>query len=200
MSTPKTQRRFLTPNEAAKMEGMELWLINATKPLGNVDMAIPVAGGRSTVVRVAASWVPIDATMFATKDNILASPHFRRCWQVGVVKIADPDYAAEMMRTAEGQAEWNRNYGSDVTVQADENLFDAGMLESNQASAAAAIAEAEQRISPFVLSFITLEHPDEQAISMLRSRSDELTRDDWTYIANKDPRANVKAFAAQQLL
>lgn len=91
-----TKLKYLTISQSERAEDSSLYVINRTKPRGNINLVVGNNYGTRDAVRIPISRVPLDLTTQAVKANILQSPEFRRSVAKGSIMIISTDSAEEL--------------------------------------------------------------------------------------------------------
>jgi hypothetical protein len=200
--------RPLTVTEALKRDDLELYVMNRTKPAGNINLTIKGEDDTMQSIVIPKTFVPIDMTMFAPRKNLLLNKHFRQLQQLGQIAIAHPeDAAAAIQASPKAQAEIQRVMQMNASGN---ETFVPEMLEMRTDIAPAlppaqAPMENEETYqpSPFAAGIVNragLEGEDmADLMGDIEMRRDELSIDDMNYIANNVEDVTLKTFIADLL-
>lgn len=181
----------LTLNQLERMDTSFVYVINNTDPRGNLNLTVADGMGNQVAVRVPVCNIPYDLSTQATKQALLSNPQLRTLNAKGVLLFVDPDAAVELLKTPDARDEHKR-------------LFSVGEIaaigdEEDNSELANVQAEEDGNIHPFAMTMAMVEDgTDEEVIRQLKSREDELSADDYTYIATNSKKDKVKAFAAER--
>ena len=194
--------KLLTISQSEKSDDSQLFVLNRIKPRGNINITVTLDGERRTVTIPIAS-CPIDITTMTTKKSMLSSPEFRRLHARGFIQIASTESAEELFMTdKKAQAELNRVYDAlgtgdlgGVTPMIPE---DSGVHVDNST-----INDAENAVSPLVLSVVTRASGDENVeglIQDLEAQMDVIANDELQYIVSNSTNSTLKEWASLALM
>lgn len=202
--------RPLTVVEAlARKEDLTLYVMNMVRPTreqpdmrpGNINLGVKGDDGSVQTVVIPKTHVPIDMTMFISRENLLLNRHFRQLVQLGHIAIAHPEDAERAIQnSASAQKEINRvlslnSYGA-------ENNSPARMLELRSSplidggngvpTLATESAPTEFLPDPFAVGIVNRAAGNEDVADLIGDIEIQrlaLTEADLTYIANnvEDP-------------
>lgn len=107
--------KYLTIEEARQDKHGSLWVQNSTMEIdefapsgGDVFLSVTAKDGKTTAVTVPLTWIPVDATLEASKEALLESTDFRQGFGKGYYHIIDDASAQEILNSEEGQREVER--------------------------------------------------------------------------------------------
>lgn len=198
----KTKLKYLTIPQAEKADDSCLYVLNRTKPRGNINLVISNNHGTRDAVRVPISRVPLDLTTQAVKQNILQSPEFRRSVAKGTIVIISTDSAEELfLNDSAAQKEREEMFDSiqvsgvsveDAQSAPEMSLADQVALETGGAAVNESTSGVE--IDPFFVNLIMRAQPEslesnsgdtlEGIIQEMNSRADMLDEPTLNYIIN----------------
>ena len=149
-----------------------IWVLNNVKKPNIGPLAINVVSddGSAYMVTVPATFIPVDLTLQAQRAHILASRDFRIAALNGTLKIVDGAEAEEILGTNEAAKEAER-LRQQRTVQAARGSESFAEQET--------VEETEERRRLRLL----LEARGEPAALINRLRLEELSQDDWRFVA-----------------
>lgn len=187
----------MTLDQCAQHKSGSVYILNLTKPAGQVMMEVHDGLGGKDVMVLAPTWIPIDVTMFSTKEAILKSPKFREYVMAGLLAIIDPKEAEAILKRPDAASEQERVYKTASKV----SHVDIGPNNTSGIPEDLS-ALADDELHPMVLNL--LEEPDGvddgHALSMVRGRVGDLNLRDLQALANRCTYPSVKSFAAEAVL
>jgi hypothetical protein len=205
----KALMRPLTVTQALveRKDDLALYVMNRTKPAGNINLTVLGEDGTSQSIVIPKTFVPIDMTLFAPRDNLLKNKHFRQLCQLGEIAIAHPDDAETAIQNSpkakqEIQRVLTMNAGSDSAAMPEylEMRTDVAAPVQQQAPIH---NEETYSPTPFVAGIVNraLNEGEDMADLMddISMRQDELSFEDMTYIANNVEDQTLKQFIADLL-
>lgn len=206
-SQSKALMRPLTITQALAMDHISLYVMNRTKPAGNINLTVLGEDGTLQSIVIPKTFVPIDMTLFAPRDNLLKNKYFRQLCQLGEIAIAHPDDAeAAIQASPKAKQEIQRvltmNAGSDSAAMPEylEMRTDVAAPVKQQAPIH---NEETYSPTPFVAGIVNraLNEGEDMADLMddISMRQDELSFEDMTYIANNVEDQTLKQFIADLL-
>ncbi len=187
---------------------MSLYCLNATKERkrGLVFFSVPRAGGSGLeTVTVAATYIPVELTAQASRDQLLASSDFRKALSKRDIVLVNSDDAINFLKTDPGaQIELERLQNShehmrnimkatDIEDLPETNIVDPALQEtSNLALDNAQLTSDDGRINGVLASVIHLvenlreTRADQEAINSVRSLG-EISPSDYKYMYKNAP-------------
>jgi len=179
--------------QAEKSDTSHLYVLNKSNPRGNVNFVVTDTGQQKISVQVPVTFIPLDLTTFATKEDVLRSPYFRRLLARGFLHIITEDSAEEFLQDPRAQKEHNRIF--DVLSEDNELEFQAPLSESVQA----APPKSENNVSQFVQNILlrTSEESTDDLINELEAKLDTMSVADVKYIMDNTSSAPLKAWCAE---
>jgi len=187
----------ITISQAEKSDSSSVFVLNTSGAKGTskgiINLTIVEGNGRSTVVRIPVTFIPMDLTTQATKSAILMSPDFRRMVAQGIITVIEEADAVKMLSSDGAQEEQRRIMNIDQQHQ----------IQDSQTSTEvqAIMAEADGKIGGFAMNIAHTADGDEDAIaSNLRNNADNLSKDELQYIVNNSQFHKVKGLAAELVM
>lgn len=184
-----------TVNQAEKADSSQLFVLNKSNPRGNVNFVVVDNGQQKISVQVPVTFVPIDLSVFATKEDVLRNPNFRRLVARGFLHIVSTDSAEEFLQDERAQKEHNRIFD----VLQDDNDLDFNAPVEEQVNAAP--PKAEDQVSQFVQN-ILLRAADENVsdlITELEAKLDTMSTSDVQYLMDNTSSADLKSWCAEAM-
>jgi hypothetical protein len=178
----------------ADKESSSLWVVNKTNPRGVLNVSMPDGLGGTVVMVIPITWIPIDLTTQATKENLLKSPVFRRLVTNGSIGLIDEEQAEDIMSDSEAQKEAKRVYSA-VTAGDELNEGSAKNPDIEKLN-----EEDSGNVSGFAMNIVGMELEEDAILTMVRGQDGALNKDDYTYIAANSPMVRVKEYCAQRAL
>lgn len=170
------------------------WVLNMTNPRGNLNLTVADGMGNQVPVRVPIASIPVDLSNQATKKSLCVNPQVRTLIAKGVLALIEPTAAMEFLKDPEAREENKRLYSLGEIAE----IGDTGG-ELNEVQAL--VAETDGDINPFVLQLVAQTDMDEdETLRELKSREDEMSKDDFQYIAQGSRHEKVKAWAASKAI
>ena len=189
----KLQRQTLP--QAEKSDSSHLYVLNKSNPRGNVNFVVTDSGQQKISVQVPVTFIPMDLTTFASKEDVLRSPYFRRLLARGFLHIISEDSAEEFLQDPRAEKEHNRIF---EVLQEDNDLeFQAPLSESVQA----APPKSETEVSQFVQNILlrTSEENMADLINELEAKLDTMTVPEVKYIMDNTSSAELKTWCAEAM-
>lgn len=168
-----------------------VWVVNKTTPKGNINITVNDGMGNKINVHIPVVSVPMDLSMQATKQSLLASPQMRQIIAKGMISLKDPDAVNAFLKDPAARAEYNRLHSvGDIAAIGD-------MEENTQLTSTIAVEAGE--IHPFAMTMaVNTDMTDDEVLRDLRAQQDELEKKDFQFIAENSTREKVKAWAAER--
>lgn len=184
----------ITVSQAEQANTSSVWVLNTSgergKSKGIINITIIEGNGRSNVVRIPVTHIPIDLTTQATKSAILMSPDFRRLVQASIIKLISEDDALKMLDAPGAKEEQRR------LLDIDRQHEIQGEQQSTELQSA--LAEQAGEISGLAMHIAHTTEGDEEAVAAnLRNNADSLSQKELKYIVDNSSMHKVKATAAQ---
>ncbi len=190
MNTKTANKNFYTLNELARLDTQELYVLNTSKPKGNIAFVVSDGLGGKISVLISATWIPVDLTTKATRDVLIKSPDLRRLFTAGFVAFPTIEYVEQILQQEGAQQEVGRVYNA---IENHDNNIGVVNKESQ------AVLKGSD-VSGFVLTICNAEDIDEgEALNSARQQADTMTKEDLNYLMNNCKFPKVKSFAAAQL-
>jgi hypothetical protein len=103
-------RKWTTLDELEQEDKGRVFVINNSEGAQRGMILIPVQkqNGKSELVRVPKTYIPVDLTQQITKKALLESSEFRRTVMRGLIQLVSSEYATYVLSTEEGKAEKQR--------------------------------------------------------------------------------------------
>jgi hypothetical protein len=178
----------------ADKESSSLWVVNKTKPRGVLNVSMPDGLGGTVVMVIPITWIPIDLTTQATKENLLKSPVFRRLVTNGSIGLIDEAQAEGIMVGGDAQKEAHRVYSA---VSAGEELDTGSNLNPEIEKLN---VEDSGNVSGFAMNIVGMDLEEDAILTMIRGQDGALSKDDYTYIVSNSPMVRVKEYCAERAL
>lgn len=188
--------KAITVAQAEQSRSSSVWVLNTSgsngRSKGKLHITITEGNGRSTVVTVQDTRIPMDLTTQATKNALLTSPDFRRCVAAQVIRLISDEDAEKLLDNPDAQAEQRRLL----------NIGDSHAAPETENKELRAMQQAESGdIGPFTLNLAHTEEGDEDAIvASLRNNADNMTIKELKYVVDTSKLAKVKAAAASLIV
>lgn len=182
----------LSLHELEKAESSSVYVINASQPRGHINLTVSDGMGKPVAVRAPISYIPVDLSYQATKQNLIGSPAFRTLVAKKVLLIVESDAATAFNGTdSDARGENARLY----SVGEISEVGDASYNQDYQQVQ----AETSGDINPFAMMMaLETSMSDEEIIRDLTARVDEFNEADFTYLATTSKMEKVKAWAAEK--
>lgn len=193
MANPKA----LTISQVEQAQSSSVWALNSSGSRGEskgiINIGITEGNGRSAVVRIPVTFIPVDLTTQATKNALTMSPDFRRIVASGLVKLISEEDAMALLDNEESRREQRRllNIDSQHEVQA----------EQYSPAVKAILAQKDGNISGLAMNIAhTTEGDEDTVVSNLRNNMESLNEGDLKYIVDNSIFAKVKTMAAERIV
>ena len=111
MATTSKVKKYTTIDELEKTRIGSVYILNNSKePMeGRIVLSVPKKNGNGVdLLTVPKTFIPIDAAMQVSRDQLLESAEFRKMVGQGLVKLLNPEYALLLLNTPEGKEEQRR--------------------------------------------------------------------------------------------
>ena len=188
----------LTIAQAEKVEGSSIFVLNKSNPKGNVNFVVTDMAQQKISVQVPVTFVPVDLSMFATKEDVLRNPNFRRLIARNFLHIVTSESAEEFLADPSATKEHNRIF--DV-LQDDSSSLEASFNAPVSESVNATAPEAEGEVSQFVQNILlraAAENIDDLIVE-LEGKLDTMSPEDVTYLLNNTSDAGLKTWCGEAL-
>lgn len=181
--------------QAEKADSSQLFVLNKSNPRGNVNFVVVDAAQQKISVQVPVTFIPVDLSIFATKNDILRNPNFRRLIARGFVHIVSTDSAEEFLQDPRAQKEHNRIF--DVLNEDNDLDFQAPVEESVNA----APPESKTEVSQFVQNILlrVAEEDTDDLITELETKLDTMSAADVQYLMDNTSSAALKEWCVEAL-
>ena len=182
-------KTVLTLSETLQSDDSQLYVVNTSSQVTDkgettkllLDLAL--ANGTSFTIDIPASWLPVDLTASANREDILNSTNFRRALADGYLQIITTEEANRILSSdREGVRDERRrlkNLGKD-----DE---DGGSEES--------ATNDEANVSGAVVALANRALGPRDKLAAVRSLENSLTEADIRYLISKATKADIKMLA-----
>lgn len=177
--------------EVEKSDSSSVFVVNNMKVRGHINITVLSALGRPVNVRAQICSVPMDLSQQAVKKYILEAPEFRQLLAKKALLLINEDAAIEFLNTPEGRAEAER-------VNEISHIEEVSSMDDVNAELGIAKSEVDGEVNPYVLQLTVSEHSEDEALADLRSREQDLTKTDFSYLAANSRHEKVKAWAAER--
>lgn len=202
--TTKVLMRPLTVTEALKRDDLQLFVMNMTKPAGNINITVKGEDDTMQSIVIPKTFAPIDMSLFAPRENLLKNRQFRQLCQLGSIAIAHPEDAlGAIQNSPKAQKEIQRVL--DMNADGSAPMAAPEMLEMRadvapRVQQSKVLTPQEYQPQPFVAGIVNRALLDGEDMADLmddiQTRRDELSLDDLAYIANSVEDSNLKQFIA----
>lgn len=111
VTTGKKIAKYTTLEILEQNEKGPVYVINNTedKLEGNVVVNVPKRNGNGyDLIRIPKTFIPIDLTMQAARDQLLSASEFRKTVAKGLIRLVTPEYAALLLRSEDAKQEQQR--------------------------------------------------------------------------------------------
>ncbi len=191
MSILKLKR--LTVSQAEKVESSALHVMNKATPRGNINFTITAANNQRTGMQVPITWIPIDLSNFAQKNDVLRDPNFRRLVAKGFLHIVDNDDAEKALLSDKAIKETNRIYDISEDLETLESNIEVPVDDQINAQAPAGVE------NPFIQNIIlrSTSESAEDLISELDGRLDTFTEADVIALMDGVSSQDLKQWATE---
>lgn len=186
----------LTVSQSEKDQGSQLYVLNKSNPRGNVNFVVVDNAQQKISVQVPVTFIPVDLSVFGTKDDILRNPNFRRLIARGFLHIISTESAEEFLQDERAQKEHNRIF--DVLQDDNDLSFNAPVEE--QVNAAPPESE-DKEVSQFVQN-ILLRAGEENVgdlITELEAKLDTMSMGDVQYLMDNTSSSELKGWCAEAM-
>lgn len=182
-----------------------LYVLNSTKPKGNVAFNCVNDVGQPVGVMVPSTFIPVDLTEQITRDSLLKSTNFRRALSKGQLVILTNESAEDYLRTnsvAKREfARINKIVGSDLEPQSDDEEVEISIDGTEIRKVR--FEGAEDGESVFVSAFIDRcadeEYSDDQLEAEFLSRGIDLPKPDLQTLAEQITRPAIRELIIQAM-
>jgi len=190
----KVRLRLITLQAAqADTAELSLFVMNRTKPAGNINMTVTGDDGISQTVVIPTTFIPVDMSNFVSKAALLRSTVFRRLVASGSVVLVDPNNARDAIENDPRAAREAKRL---VSINAAVNSTDdpgfiemdssGAVSEEKRAQATAGDEEdAGQQINPFAIGIVSRANSGDDIADLicdLESHAHTLEIVDFDYI------------------
>lgn len=190
-----------------------LFVINNTQPRGEMLLTVTGNKGRSVIITIPSTWIPVDLSLQSRKSDILDSADFRRAVNRKFLILLDSVQAEDFVdNDATASAENNRilNHagGNSLLAQNQIEAPKARVDEIRQLAGTHAVPQAGEANAAAISGGVL------QVVARCNSSGDEaldereglgilmgmnLTQAELQYIANNSQKSQLKEFAATNL-
>lgn len=183
-----------TVNQAEKADSSQIFVLNKSNPRGNVNFVVVDNAQQKISVQVPVTFVPVDLSVFSTKEDVLRNPNFRRLIARGFLHIISTESAEEFLKDERAAKEHNRIF--DV-LQEDVDLEFQAPVEDQINAAPPETKDAQ--VNQFVQNILlrAASENDDDLITELESKLDTLTLTDVNYLMDNTSSATLKAWCAE---
>lgn len=189
--------KALTVSQVEQSQSTSVWAMNTSASKGTgkgiINLTITEGNGRSTVVRIPVTFIPVDLTTQATKSALTMSPDFRRLVASRIITLISDADAEKMLDNDKARAEQSRLLNIESLHEVDE--------QQQTAEVRSMMAEASGNIGGLALNIAHTTDGDEEAVvANLRNNAEALTKDELKYIVDNSQMHKVKVLAADLLV
>lgn len=179
-----------------------VYVINRTSGQNRSDIVFTVPGingGQGESVVVPSTWIPVELTVFSTRQQLLNSVPFRRMVHEGYLEIVDEESAVATLSTEEAKEEIEivRNQqrltetlsaSPEMVVGNSDTIDPARKRAAQQARSGSQESTTPDAVIQQLVARLTAEEITEgQAISQLRTIMNDLTKADVEYMLENIP-------------
>ena len=168
---------------------------------GTISIPIKTATGESVLLRVPSTWIPIDLSAFADKDDIQKSPRFRSMIRNHEIELISTDEAERILATSEAQREL-RVLNKHNSVQFNTDVMAGKTTDKERDNLIVSQGELEKlQAAPMVVDALSRDDlSDDERYSLIYGQSEHLTENDWKYIMdNQSSSQDLKELALEHL-
>jgi hypothetical protein len=112
MPTAQTRiRKYTTLADLEKNDKGSVYVLNSTEGTleGNIVISIPKMNGNGQdLIRVPKTFIPIDVSQQASRQQLISSSEFRKTVGKGLIKLVTPEYAELLLAEPEAKEEQKR--------------------------------------------------------------------------------------------
>lgn len=183
----------LTVAQSEKSEDTQLFVINKSNPAGNVNFVVSDSNNNRTAVQVPITFIPMDLTLFAKKNDVLGDPNFRKLVARGFLHIVDTEDAEKFLETPKAKEELNKVLG---VINNEDDAFQPPVDQSVNAE-----APEKENVSQFAKNILlrTQEEDVANLISELESKIHTLTINDIQYIMDNTANNQLKTWCSEAI-
>jgi len=207
-TTPQYPKRITL--EWLKQNQQPLYVRNMTRPRGQLGINFVQPNGRTKMIKITRSHLPMCLTDQVGWDTILASDDLRICMSKGVLDIVPPDQAEQELSSEEAVAETVRTQYSQFSAK---NQFVGKRVQGMEETIAQAQEAKTQALEPLgietnviqprILSLVEKWKNGDVSIKMalneLKVMEEELRETDCSYIIANGPEGQIRNYV-QKLL
>lgn len=181
--------------QAEKADSSQIYVLNKSNPRGNVNFVVVDSGQQKISVQVPVTFIPVDLSTFATKEDVLRNPNFRRLVARGFVHIISSESAEEFLQDPRAQKEYERIF--DVLQEDNDLSFQAPVEESVNA----APPKANEDVSQFVQNILlrAAEENVDDLIVELETKLDTMNKKDVQYLMDNTSSSDLKAWCVEAM-
>lgn len=192
--------RRQTVAEALADKSPHLFVMNRVKPEGNINMNALGDDGVMTAIVIPTTFIPLDMTLFISRENLLKNMVFRRLEAGGKIAIINPEDAINAIAgEPRAQKELDRilnvnsEHGGRHNQQNHEELIE---LKATKNGAGDTNLAPLQNINPFAIGIVQRAASEDVAdlIADIESRAHTLEVSDLEYIAQNVEDNALKQF------
>lgn len=181
--------------QAEKADSSQIFVLNKSNPRGNVNFVVVDSGQQKISVQVPVTFIPVDLSTFATKQDVLRNPNFRRLVARGFIHIISSDSAEKFLEDPRAEREYNRIF--DVLSEDNDLSFQAPVEESVNA----APPESKTDVSQFVQNILlrASEEAVDDLIVELETKLDTMSTADVQYLMDNTSSADLKTWCVEAM-
>lgn len=183
----------LTINAAERMEDSSVFVLNMTKPKGNVNFTVSDGTSKRIAVKVVCTFIPIDLTTQATKTSLMQSPEFRSLVTRGYLRLVDPEESRQFIESSPEAKEEHQRIFKQVDVAEIGGQPGTSKVEIER-------DVVTGTINVIAMNVVEAEMEEADALRVLRNNANDLSQEDWEYVASKSDKPKVKEFAANMAI
>lgn len=195
----RVQFRAMTLRQAELEEDTRIYALNRSSESANININITLKNGERSLITLPFSPCPVDLSVFAPKEDLLAAPVFRRLVAGGYVVLVETEQADDFVHNDPRGIRETRRIFKETSV-INENI--AGNVETEfaqadtRSEAERAGAESSNIFVESILARATDPNEDiNDLIADLESRIHTLEAKDIQYIVDNCDNAELKEWA-----
>ena len=207
----KIQHKPYTIHQLSADKSPSVYVLNTSdqynmvddKPIrGDIYIPIKTQTGESVLLVVPATWIPIDLSTFADKEDILRSTRFRHMHRTHQIELISPEEAEKALMTKDALREQDFINKTSLT-KFTTNVMSGEMTEQERESG---LVKAEGdyeklKISSFIADIFGRDDlTDDDRYAMVNSKSESMTKEDWNYILEYSSSEDLKDLALKHVV
>lgn len=166
--------------------------------LGNITMELFMANGRAEVVKIPASALIIDASVYTNKTTLLNAPQFRKLVQQGMIQLYSEEAFNEQMKNKLKKREYDRLFevkkDSTAEIHKEREKFKAENAAKKEELDTVDTDKDEAALETLI------DMDDDAAVSIYLRSVENLTTDQLRRVATNAKHPDVREAAAQEVV